>query len=222
LNVGFKIGLELITTFRLSAILVGILILLLFVVLKFFFVLFVVDALFKLNFSIYLLPILIMGIPFNFTRKWSKYGLLMFVNSSGVMLFLGILVSVAIVALEMTVGSLTELGYSSFEGFGISLLTIVLISFLFINIPGMGAALSDKFIGGGRDLEFQKKISKFIINSIKKGGAKILGSLTAGTSTTMTNAWEKHEKYREMITNLKVKQSNLSNAINSLEGYNED
>ena len=90
LNGGIQIAINLIVSMRIGAILVGIVLLLFYTAAKIFFVFFLIDSLFRINFAVYLIPVLILGIPFNYTRKWSKHGLLMFLNSSGILLFLSI------------------------------------------------------------------------------------------------------------------------------------
>ncbi len=222
LNTGVQIAINLISSMRIGAILVGIVLMLFFTVAKIFFVFFLIDSLFRLNFAAYLLPILIMGIPFNYTRKWSKHGFLMFLNSSGILLFLGLLISVAVGAIEKIVVDGGPYDYASFEGLGNAMLTICLIAILLINIPAMGVALADKFIGGGGGMEFQQKVSKFVFNSIKKAGAAAMAGVTGGVTSLITKTMEKHEVTREMLTNLREKNNSLSNAINSLGGRNDD
>ncbi len=223
LNSGIKIGLSLICTLRISAILVGILVMFIFTAAKFFFVLFIVDSLFRLNFAVFLLPIFIIGIPFNYTRKWSKHCFLMFLNSSGVMLFLGLLVVIAVSALETIVGTIGgSFSEKYIEGLGPMLLSILFISFILINIPGMGVALADKLIGGGGGDEFQKKVTKFVIQTAKKIGAGALGAVTSNVSTAITNTMEKYEASREALDTIKDIQSKISNKANSLAGYNDD
>lgn len=220
LNTGVQIGLNLIASVRLGAIIVGIALMLFFTIAKIFFIFFMVDSLFRLNFAAYLLPILIMGIPFNYTRKWSKHGFLMFINSSGIMLFMGLLISVATGAIQTVVNK--PYVFADFEGFGTAMLIVFLIALLMINIPAMGVALADKFIGGGGGMEFQQKVSKFAMNLIKKAGSSVLASVTGGTTSLITKTMEKHETTREILTSLDEKNNSLSNSINSLGGHNDD
>ena len=223
LNSGIKIGLKLMCTLRLPAIIVGIIVMFIFIAAKFCFVLFLVDSLFRLNFAAFLLPIFIVGIPFNFTRKWSKHCFLMFLNSSGVMLFLGLLVVIAVSALESIVGTIGHLFKEMYiEGMGPLLLSILFISFIFVNIPGMGVALADKFIGGGGGDEFQKKITKFVIQTAKKAASAALGAVTSNASKAITSTLEKYEASREALDTAKQVHNKISSKLNSLAGYNDD
>lgn len=221
LNSGIKLGIELIALLELGTILVGITLLLIFTAAKFGFIFFIVDGLFRLNFAALLFPLLIMGVPFNYTRKWSKFGLEMFLNSSGIMLFMGTLICIAIGALETTL-SLYDgtMKVSDLAGQGPVLLSLLLISTLLINIPGMGVALADKFIGGGLGLEFQKQVSQFVMNTAKRAGAAILGGVTGGATSTITGTLEKYEKTREALDSVRQERNSANTTLNKLAGYN--
>lgn len=223
LNSGIKLGIELIAMFEIGTILVGITLLLIFTAAKFGFIFFIIDGLFRLNFAALLFPLLIMGVPFNYTRKWSKFGLEMFLNSSGIMLFMGTLICIAIGALETTLSLYAgngSISVSNLAGQGPVLLSLLLISTLLINIPGMGVALADKFIGGGLGLEFQKQVSQFVMNTAKRAGAAILGGVTAGATSTITGTLEKYQLTREALDSVRQARNNANTVLNKLAGYN--
>lgn len=223
LNVGIKIGVALLCNLSFSSIIVGITMLLIFTFAKFAFVLFVVDAMFRLNFAVVLIPLMIMGIPFSYTRKWSTWTFLMFINSSGVMMFLGLLVGLAVNSLEIImshVGPLISAG--KLDNGSPVLLSMLMISMLLLNIPGLGVALADKFIEGGGDIEFQKKISKFVIDVGKKAAAAALGAITSGATQPITEGLEKYEKTREIADSIKQKANAINNKLNEIAGYNDD
>ncbi len=226
LNAGIKIGISLIVSLRIGAIFVGLTMLLLFTAAKFVFVLFIVDSLFRLNFAVFLIPFLIVGIPFNWSRKWSKHGFLMFINSSGIMLFLGFLVALAAGGIENIMDSLTSdiesNSEAAFEGLGNALLCMFLMATLLVNIPSLAVALADKFIGGGNGLEFQKKVSKFVMNTVKKFAAAALASVSGGSTKTFTSVAEKYETTREISDNIRQKKNATNNILNSLAGTNDD
>ena len=223
LNSGIKLGIELIAMFEIGTILVGITLLLIFTAAKFGFIFFIIDGLFRLNFAALLFPLLIMGVPFNYTRKWSKFGLEMFLNSSGIMLFMGTLICIAIGALETTLSLYAgngSISVSNLAGQGPVLLSLLLISTLLINIPGMGVALADKFIGGGLGLEFQKQVSQFVMNTAKRAGAAILGGVTAGATSTITGTLEKYQLTREALDSVRQARNSANTALNKLAGDN--
>lgn len=221
LNSGISMGIRLISTGDIAAIFVGLLMLVLFTATKFGFVLYLIDGLFRLNFAAFLVPVLIAGVPFSYTRKWSKHALLMFLNSSGVMMFIALLIGIVIGALENIMTSYT-FDETSMVGMGEALLAMIMITLLLVNVPGLGVALSDKFIGGGGGVEFQKKITKFIVNAVKKLAAEILSASTTGATEGATDTLEKFEEVREVVDNIKQVKQSVSSALNNLAGYNDD
>ncbi len=219
LNSGIKIGVALISSLNLSAIFIGLIVVILFTVVKFSFIFVLVDSLFRLNFAAFLLPILIIAIPFNYTRKWSKHVFLMFLNSSGIMLFITLLIAISIGALQNIMDTLgPQLDEGNVEGGGPMLLAILLISVLLVNIPDFGVSLSDKFIGGGGGIEFQKKVSKFVIRNVKKAGYAVLSAVTQGASTKFTDTLEKYQATREAVDSARQ----IKKKIDSFSGKNDD
>ena len=99
---------------------------------------------------------------------------------------------------------------------------MLMISLLLINIPGLGVVLADKLVGGGGDLNFQKKISKFVINSAKAAGAAVIASLTEGATSSLTTALEKYERTREFVDTIKQVKNKVSSKLNDIAGYNDD
>lgn len=225
LNGGIRVGVSLIASLDLVAMFVGLFMMFVFTVAKFVFVFFLVDSLFRLNFAVFLFPLLIMGVPFSYTRKWSKFGLEMFLNSSGIMLFMGILITVAVSSLEFIFTTYSQQGVfkeETFAGQGPVLLSLVLISVLLFDIPPLASALADKFIGGGQGFEFQKQVSKFAVNTAKRAGAAALGAVTAGATKVVTDGLEKYEVTREALDKVKNLKSNINSKINTMAGYNDD
>ena len=223
LNAGLKIGLDLICSLNFAAMFVGLALIVFFTVAKFGFVLFIIDSIFRINFAVVLIPIMIMGVPFGFTRKWSVHCLLMFVNSSAIMLFIGLLVSLSVNALETIMNNIgPKITFASISGTGELLLALLMISMLLLNIPGLGVGIADKFVGGGGDMEFQKKISKFVENTGKKIRDKALSSLTYGLSTAITTPLEKYEQTREKVDAIKQTASKIQSRLDSLAGYDDD
>lgn len=225
LNGGIRVGVVLLASLDLGAMFVGLSMIALYAFAKFAFIFFLVDSLFRLNFAVFLFPLLILGVPFNYTRKWSKYGFEMFLNSSGIMLFLGILISISVSSLEFILKTFADKEFfteTNLAGQGPILLSLWLIAVLIINIPGLACTLADKFIGGGRGLEFQKQVSQFAINTAKRAGAAILGSVTAGATKTITNTLEKYQGTREALDSVKTINSKVNSKIDSMAGYNDD
>ena len=223
LNAGVRVGIELICSLNLAAMLLGILLIIFFTLAKFGFVLFMVDSLFRLNFTVHLIPLMIMALPFAYTRKWATHCVLMFLNSSGIMLFIGLLVSLAVNALEIIMLSIgPQLNAGQIENPGPLLMAMFMISLLLFNIPGLGVSLADKFIGGGAGDEFQKKISKFVVNLGKKALAAGFAYITGGASSAVTSSLEKYETTRSKLDSIRQTTQKVKDKLDSLAGYNDD
>ncbi len=221
LSSGVKIGVGLLGS-GFSSSLVGLAVLLFFTGAKFGFVLFLVDGLFRLNFAIILIPLMIMGIPFAFTRKWVKQCFLMFINSSGIMFFMGLLVALAVGSLEHIIKGMEDVSQNELNGLGPTLMAIFLISLLLLNIPALGVSLANSFIGGGQGPEFAKKVSKFVSRVAKKVAAEVLSALTNEATQELTDALEKYEWYRDKMDVVKQVKSKVNDKLNELAGYNDD
>lgn len=215
LNSGVLIGVDLILSGTVTGIFVGLLVLVIYTATKLFFVLFVVDGLFRLNFAAFLIPVLIIGIPFNYTRKWSKQGFLLFINSAGCMLFIALLSSIAIGTLEAIVAN-PELTSGDVTGFGSIMLSIVMVSVLLLNVPGVAVSLSDKFIGGGGSYVFQEAMSKFVMRTGRAALSKVFGYISNGVTEDINNMIEKTEVGRWY----KEKYTSIKNKLNAAAGYN--
>lgn len=225
LNTGIKISLGTMATGNLGGILVGLMTMLIFIAAKFCFIFCIIDALFRINFAVFLFPVLIMGVPFPNTRKWSKQGFLMFLNSAGILLFLAILIGAAINAIVFIFGDYSRgesLTKENVEGMGPVLLSMFMLSLLFVNLPNMAVSLANKFIGGGGTDAFQKKVSQFIIRTVKKTASAVLSTVTQGATDNITKTLEKYEVTREAIDTIKHKKQAIKNSLNSLAGYNDD
>lgn len=223
LSSGIRIGIWMISTLNVLAMLIGFILIIIFSIAKLGFVLFTVDALFRINFAIYLIPVLVACVPFKYTRKWAKQGALMFLNSAGIMMFMGILVAISTGTLENMIDDYKSgLNEEGMEGLSMQLLGILMISLLLINIPAVAVSLADKFVEGGGGLEFQKRVTKFIVNTVKKFGRAAMDYLSQSASSSLNQAMEKYEKIREISDNIKQTKQAASNFMNSIAGYNDD
>ena len=93
---------------------------------------------------------------------------------------------------------------------------------MLLNIPGLGVTLADKFVGGGGDLDFQKKISKFVMRAAKKIAATVLSAITEEATQSLTDALEKYDFYRDKIDTIKQVKTNITDKLNKIAGYNDD
>ncbi|MBO4285078.1 MAG: hypothetical protein J5895_02460 [Alphaproteobacteria bacterium] len=189
LQVGFAIGKELMGVGNLSSVLGGFLMFAVFFIVKFSFVFYMIDSIFRMNIMVILLPCLIMAYPFKFSRKWAKAGFLGVLNSAAIIAFIAILASMAILAMQMILIDNSEtLGTKNlYREFGPEVLSLILIAFLILKSIGLAVSLAGTLVGGGAGTSFQKRIGKMAAwigkraFSIVTGGVgKIVLSTTVG------------------------------------------
>ena len=222
LNSGIKIALYIMSSGNVAAMVIGLIVLFCFLCAKFGFVLFLIDSLFRVNFAVVLLPIGIICVPFAFTRKWALHAFLMFTNSSGVMFFMGLLVSIIVGTLQELMRHLgPSLDTGNTQGLGPVMMALLMISILLYNIPGLAVSLADKFFQGGGSADAMKKISKFVVTLAKKVGYAVLGSATQGATTELTDSVEKAEELYEAYDNMKQMKNKVTQKINEIAGRNE-
>jgi hypothetical protein len=140
----------------------------------------------------------------------------MFINSSGIMMFMALLISIVISSLEAIYGTLT-LNTSTLEGLSPELLSLVLIGLLILNTPGLAVALTDKFIGGGGTSKLQK-ISKFVMRLVRSAAAIAMNSTTGGATGKLNDMLDKYEKVRDAKDAVK----RASDTVSSLAGGGDD
>ena len=147
----------------------------------------------------------------------------MFLNSSGIMLFIGLLVCLAVNSLEIIMVNIgPQLNNDELKTPGPLLMGMFMISLLLFNIPALGVSLADKFIGGGAGDEFQKKVSRFVVNLAKKAAMAAVAYFTGGISSGATAVLQKYEKSREALDDIKQTTGKIKDKLNSLAGYNDD
>jgi len=211
LQVGFAIGKDLMGIGNLSSILGGFLMFAVFFIVKFSFVFYMIDSIFRMNIMVILLPCLIMAYPFKFSRKWVKAGFLGILNSAAIIALIAILASMAILAMQMILIDNSEtLGTKSlYREFGPEVLSLILIAFLILKSIGLAVSLAGTLVGGGAGTNFQKKIGKMAAWIAKTAFALITGGSSAFFS-----------KFAKKAVVQKVKQAhdNAKKAVNKLAG----
>lgn len=178
LQVGFIIAKELLAATSLSSWVSGISIFVIFLLVKMAFVFYLVDSIFRMNIIIIILPFLILAIPFKFSRKWTKQGILTIFNSSAIMMCIAIIATMAMLAMQSIIKDNYDLlgDKQAYQEFGIVMLSMILIAFLVLKSIGLAVSLADSLVGGGGSTEFQKKIAKLAAFAAKS----LFSAVTAG------------------------------------------
>lgn len=216
MQIGFVIAKNLLSQLSISSFFAGIIIYVIFIFVKISFVFYMVDSIFRMTIIIIILPFLILAIPFKATRKWSKQGFETIINSSATMMCIAIIITMAIIAMQMVLQDNTEeLGdKGKYQEFSIVMLSMVLIAFLVLKSIGLAVSLAGSIVGGGGGTNFQKKIGKLAAWVAKKVAAVV----SAGAGKVFTSVIDRVEKLREIKEKSDKARAQVSNAINKLAG----
>ncbi len=193
MKIGFNIAHELLAYPVLTSVIVGIVLYAVFIIVKFSFIFYLVDSIFRMNIVIIILPCLVLAYPFRATRPWTKTGFLMIINSSGIVMLMGLLASMGLMAMEALLDINADLIYNKngkidetlFSDFGVMPLAMILIGFMVLKSAQLGMGLTDSLVGGGGSAEFQKKIAKLAVTMAKKAfsaATGLLGKIAMRTS----------------------------------------
>lgn len=189
LQMGFLIAKEMLASTSLTSWVSGALIFSIFIIVKVAFVFYLVDSIFRMNIVVILLPCLILAVPFKFSRKWSKDGIMTILNSSAIMMCIAIVTTMAMLAMQTTINDNYEyLGdKQSYQEFGVVMLCMILIAFLVLKSIGLAVSMANTLVRGAGGTDFQKKIAKLAAWA----GKKLLGFITGGVGSGLMKMAEK-------------------------------
>ena len=187
MNLGFSLSFEVMRAPGLTATLVGLMILICFTIVKFGFVFYLVDTIFKFTVMITILPILVMGYAFQYTRGWLGNGVLQILNSAGFMMFIAVVIAMAMMAIEELITNPnnkhifnpdnTDIKVA-FQEFSIPFLCLLMICFLIASSIKVAQSLTDSLVGGSSKSDFVNKAKatlQFVVGIV-------LGFITGGMS----------------------------------------
>lgn len=193
LQLGFLISKEMLGATSITSWIAGIIVFFIFLFVKLAFVFYLIDAIFRMNIVVIILPFLILAVPFKATRKWSVHGLKTILNSAAIMMCLAIIATMTMLAMQMIINDNIEyLGsedtggstnaFKQYEEFGVPMLSIILMAFLILKSCGLAVSLAGSLVGGGGSTNFQKRIAK-LGAWVAKG---LAGFITAGASSMVS------------------------------------
>lgn len=198
---------------------VGIFLLAAFTITKLGFAMYLVDSIFRLDMMVIVAPFLIMFYPFEQTRKWTVVGFKIILNSSAIMLCLGVLISMTILAMQKVLvnDQIADFGnIDVYKTFGTVPISLIFLGFVVIKASGIAVSLSESVTGGSGDTKFQKKmaalvgtVAKGIFAAVSFGAGKIV-TFAVEHSQRLKAAAEKIQKTREKINKVHQKMQHLA------------
>lgn len=198
LNIGTHISYYLFKVATPVAAITGIFLYVCFLIAKLGFIFYILDSLVRFDIMIIITPFLIMFYPFEQTRKWTILGLKIMLSSAGIMMCLGILISMCIYAMVTllrdpmiydTIGN-----PNTFKTFGTTALALIFIGFLVLKASGLAINLTESIVGYAGSTNLQENIAKLV----SKVASAIFVIVSAGAGKTVTMVAEHSAKVREM------------------------
>ena len=178
LTLGFYLSFRVMSGSGFMPFIIGLFILACFTIVKLGFVFYLVDSIFRFTMMAVILPILVMSYAFKQTSGWAKTGFLTILNSAALMMFMAVMMSMALLAMEKIIvdnkdifnDSVNDLSFSEFS---IPFMCIMLVAFLIVSSVELAQQVTDSLVGGNSDSAFQKRIGTLIASIIKSGTIKL-------------------------------------------------
>ena len=190
-------------------VLVGVFLMLAFLITKLGFAMYLVDSIFRLDMMIIIAPFLILFYPFEQTRKWTTTGFKIILNSSAIMLCMGVLISMTVMAMVKVLSkdSIGNFGDTkAYDSFGIIPVSLIFLGFIIVKAAGTAVSLADSITGGGGDTKFQKKMAS-LVGTVAKG---IFTAFTAGAGRVVTSIVESSQRLRALSDKVKSTQEKIN------------
>lgn len=180
LTLGFFLSFKVMDAPGFMSLITGLFILICFTIVKLGFIFYLVDSIFRFTMMAIILPILIMSYAFKQTSSWAKNGFLTIINSAALMMFMGIMMPMALLAMEKIITDNSDIfndnaNEMSFSEFSIPFMCIMLVGFLISSSVNLAQQVTDSLVGGNSDSLFQKRVGTFVmwtLNLITLGAAK--------------------------------------------------
>lgn len=180
LTLGFFLSFKVMDAPGFMSLITGLFILICFTIVKLGFIFYLVDSIFRFTMMAIILPILVMSYAFKQTSSWAKNGFLTIINSAALMMFMGIMMSMALLAMEKIITDNSDIfndnaNEMSFSEFSIPFMCIMLVGFLISSSVNLAQQVTDSLVGGNSDSLFKKRVGTFVmwtLNLITLGAAK--------------------------------------------------
>ncbi len=171
LNFGTVLAFQTMAGKTVTGYIIGFLVLACFIFVKLGFVFYLVDTIFRFTVMVVMLPLMIMGYPFNSTRGLLSKGVKNMLNSAGFMMFFAIIISMSIVAITNILKGFSDVfradDSQAFASFSVPFICIMMIAFMVVSSIKIAGQLCDQIVGGKSNSEFQKDAKALIVGAGK-------------------------------------------------------
>ncbi len=213
LSMGYSVGARMFSK-GLTGTMVGVFLIAAFLIARLCFMLYLIDSIFRLNVMVICLPFLILFYPFEQTRKWTVKGFQIILSSAGIMMCLGIVVTMTIFAMEKLLLD-KSMGFSfgdpgSYSGFGIVAMALIFMGFVVIKACGLALELAGSVTGYSGEAGLQKKLKSLV----QLAGRTAFNVFFAGFGKALTVAMRHSERMRAIVEKSRKAQAKMQQ-INS-------
>lgn len=208
LNLGIGLGWEVITQVGVMALVCGLLLVVVFCLVKLGFSLYLIDSIFRFAMMVIILPLLIMSYAFKATKNWAKIGFLTILNSGAFMMCIALVMMIIFGTINrvITAEQAAFADKDSLADVSVPFIILLLIAFLTVKSLQVAQEIVNKLVDGG-EANFQKKAGTLAATLVK-------GAVSYFTGGLAKVALDHSEKLR----NFQSKVNNAQGFLNDLAG----
>lgn len=209
LNLGIGLGWEVITQVGVMALVCGLLLVVVFCLVKLGFSLYLIDSIFRFAMMVIILPLLIMSYAFKATKNWAKIGFLTILNSGAFMMCIALVMMIIFGTINrvITAEQAAFADKDSLADVSVPFIILLLIAFLTVKSLQVAQEIVNKLVGGGGAANFQKKAGTLAATLVK-------GAVSYFTGGLAKVALDHSKKLR----NFQSKVNNAQSFLNDLAG----
>lgn len=199
LTLGFYLSFKVMAGSGFMPFILGCFILLCFTFVKLGFVFYLVDSIFRFTMMVVILPLLVMFYAFKQTAGWAKHGFVTILNSAALMMFMAVMMSMALLAMEQIISDNSDVfndsvNTLSFTEFSVPFMCIMLIGFLIVSSVNIAQQVTDSLVGGNSDSKFQSRVGKLAMQASAALFWKLADWVTLGATKRLRDQWAQASK----------------------------
>lgn len=199
LTLGFYLSFKVMAGSGFMPFILGCFILLCFTFVKLGFVFYLVDSIFRFTMMVVILPLLVMFYAFKQTSGWAKQGFVTILNSAALMMFMAVMMSMALLAMEQIISDNSDIfndsvNTLSFTEFSVPFMCIMLIGFLIVSSVNIAQQVTDSLVGGNSDSKFQSRVGKLAMQASAALFWKLMDVCTLGATKRLRDQWAQTSK----------------------------
>lgn len=171
--------------------LVGLIFYLAFWIVKAFFVFYLVDSIFQMGIIVFLLPIFVVAYAFGPTRKWANKAFVYMIAASSFLMCFSVLIAMVIRGMIELIANNSYIfnpeGDAAKDDVSVGLMCMILLAFLITGSLGVAAQVSNSFVGGKTQSNFQKRLKSVVQMGGKLAWKAFSGLISFGAAAFPNN-----------------------------------